>query len=45
MVTALEDDALLKELCKGSGLDALPRDMAVRFSRRLRANKSPALGA
>ena len=34
-----------KLLGKGSGLDALRRDMAVRFTRRSRADKSPAPAA
>ncbi|MFZ5527772.1 MAG: hypothetical protein ACOZE7_14050 [Pseudomonadota bacterium] len=34
MAAALEGYALLKVLGKGSGLDALRRDMALRFSRR-----------
>lgn len=42
MVTSLEGYALLKVLGKGSGLDALRRDMASRFSRRAPAVKTPA---
>src|SRR6218665_3231769 len=42
MVTSLEGYALLKVLGKGSGLDALRRDMASRFSRKPAADKSPA---
>jgi hypothetical protein len=42
MVTSLEGYALLKVLGKGSGLDALRRDMASRFSRRAPAAKTPA---
>ena len=42
MVTALEGYALLKVLGKGSGLDALRRDMSVRFTRKARATQSPA---
>jgi hypothetical protein len=45
MVTALEGYALLKVLGKGSGLDALRRDMSVRFTRKARADKSPAPAA
>ena len=45
MVTALEGYALLKVLGKGSGLDALRRDMAVRFSRKARTTESPAQAA
>jgi hypothetical protein len=37
VVTALEGYALLKVLGKGSGLDALRRDMSVRFTRKTRA--------
>lgn len=42
MVAALEGYAMLKVLGKGSGLDALRRDMASRFSRKMRVNESPA---
>jgi hypothetical protein len=42
MATALEGYALLKVLGKGSGLDALRRDMASRFSRKAPAAKTPA---
>lgn len=42
MVTSLEGYALLKVLGKGSGLDALRRDMASRFSRKAPAAKTPA---
>lgn len=42
MVTALEGYAMLKVLGKGSGLDALRRDMAGRFSRKARVDESPA---
>jgi hypothetical protein len=42
MTTALEGYALLKVLGKGSGLDALRREMASRFSRKPSADKSPA---
>ncbi|MDO9004780.1 MAG: hypothetical protein Q7V20_15135 [Aquabacterium sp.] len=45
MVTALEGYALLKVLGKGSGLDALRRDMSVRFTRKARATESPAQAA
>ncbi|MDI1259528.1 hypothetical protein [Aquabacterium sp.] len=45
MVTSLEGYALLKALGKGSGLDALRRDMSVRFSRKARASESPAAAA
>jgi len=45
MVTALEGDALLKVLGKGSGLEALRRDMSVRFNRKARADQSPAPAA
>jgi hypothetical protein len=45
MVTALEGYALLKVLGKGSGLDALRRDMSVRFTRKARATESPAKAA
>ncbi|MBC7700119.1 hypothetical protein [Aquabacterium sp.] len=45
MVTALEGYALLKVLGKGSGLDALRRDMSVRFNRKARATSSPAQAA
>ena len=41
MVTALEGYALLKVLGKGSGLDALRRDMSVRFTRKARATEKP----
>ena len=39
---ALEGYALLKVLGKGSGLDALRRDMSVRFTRKARATENPA---
>ncbi|MFY9476432.1 MAG: hypothetical protein ACOZE7_02725 [Pseudomonadota bacterium] len=42
MATALEGYALLKVLGKGSGLDALRRDMASRFSLKAPAAKNPA---
>ena len=45
MVTALEGYALLKVLGKGSGLDALRRDMSTRFTRKARATESPAQAA
>jgi hypothetical protein len=45
MVTALEGYALLKVLGKGSGLDALRKDMSVRFTRKARATESPAQAA
>ncbi|RZL04048.1 MAG: hypothetical protein EOP36_01815 [Rubrivivax sp.] len=45
MVTALEGYALLKVLGKGSGLDALRKDMSVRFMRKARATESPAQAA
>jgi len=45
MVTALEGYALLKVLGKGSGLDALRKDMSVRFTRKARAMESPAQAA
>ncbi|WP_158622905.1 hypothetical protein [Aquabacterium soli] len=41
MTTSLEGYALLKVLGKASGLDALRRDMATRFSRKAPAAKSP----
>lgn len=41
MATSLEGYALLKVLGKGSGLDALRRDMASRFSRKAPAAKTP----
>lgn len=45
MVTALEGYALLKVLGKGSGLDALRKDMSVRFMRKARATESTAQAA
>ena len=45
MVRALEGYALLKVLGKGSGLDALRRDMSVRFARKARVTESPAQAA
>lgn len=45
MVTALEGYALLKVLGKGSGLDALRKDMSARFVRKARATESPAQAA
>ncbi|CAH0354235.1 hypothetical protein [Aquabacterium sp. CECT 9606] len=45
MVTALEGYALLKVLGKGSGLDALRKDMSVRFMRKTRATESTAEAA
>lgn len=43
MATALEGYALLKVLGKGSALDALRRDMAIRFSRKTGGDsKTPA---
>jgi len=45
MVTALEGYALLKVLGKGSGLDALRKDMSVRFMRKARTTESPAQAA
>lgn len=45
MVTALEGYALLKVLGKGSGLDALRKDMSVRFMRKPRATESTAEAA
>ena len=42
---ALEGYALLKVLGKGSGLDALRRDMPIRFTRKARATESPAQAA
>ena len=45
MVTALEGYALLKVLGKGSGLDALRKDMSVRFTRKARATESAAPAA
>jgi hypothetical protein len=41
----LEGYALLKVLGKGSGLDALRRDMSTRFTRKARATESPAQAA
>jgi hypothetical protein len=45
MVTALEGYALLKVLGKGSGLDALRKDMSARFVRKARAPESTAEAA
>ncbi|MBC7700116.1 hypothetical protein [Aquabacterium sp.] len=44
-ISDLEGYALLKVLGKGSGPDALRRDMSVRFNRTARADKSPAPAA
>lgn len=45
MVTAPEGYALFKVLGKGSGLDALRKDMSVRFTRKTRATETPAQAA